>query len=120
MTSSSLFLGASRGRWILRFTLAANGFARPRWIEFPTVPRPSQTRSALPEESDCRTCPTPSSISHFSFSGVRPFFCQIEAAETAIWLTEVAPLAVAGKRILELLNRSNVDANLELDRIALS
>jgi len=26
-----------------------------------------------------------------SFSGVRPFFCQIEAVETAIWLTEVAP-----------------------------
>ena len=25
------------------------------------------------------------------FSGVRPFFCQIEAVETAIWLTEVAP-----------------------------
>ena len=25
------------------------------------------------------------------FQGVRPFFCQIEAVETAIWLTEVAP-----------------------------
>lgn len=28
---------------------------------------------------------------HYSFSNVRPFFCQIEAVETAIWLTEVAP-----------------------------
>ena len=28
---------------------------------------------------------------HHNFSGVRPFFCQVEAAETAIWLTEVAP-----------------------------
>ena len=28
---------------------------------------------------------------HHEFSGVRPFFCQIEAVETAIWLTEVAP-----------------------------
>jgi type III restriction enzyme len=56
---------------------------------------------------------------HHKFSGVRPFFCQVEAAETAIWLTEVAPLSVAGKRILELLNRSNADANPELDRIAL-
>jgi type III restriction enzyme len=27
---------------------------------------------------------------HQEFSGVRPFFCQIEAAETAIWITEVA------------------------------
>ena len=25
------------------------------------------------------------------FSEIRPFFCQVEAAETAIWLTEVAP-----------------------------
>jgi type III restriction enzyme len=28
---------------------------------------------------------------HHKFSDVRPFFCQIEAFETAIWLTEVAP-----------------------------
>jgi type III restriction enzyme len=32
------------------------------------------------------------------FSGVRPFFCQIEAIETAIWLTEVAPHSKTGKR----------------------
>jgi type III restriction enzyme len=25
------------------------------------------------------------------FAGIRPFFCQVEAVETAIWLTEVAP-----------------------------
>ncbi len=28
---------------------------------------------------------------HHAFNTVRPFFCQVEAAETAIWLTEVAP-----------------------------
>ena len=28
---------------------------------------------------------------HHEFTGVRPFFCQIEAVETVIWLTEVAP-----------------------------
>ena len=28
---------------------------------------------------------------HHEFESVRPFFCQIEAVETAIWLTEVAP-----------------------------
>ena len=28
---------------------------------------------------------------HHVFQGIRPFYCQIEAAETAIWLTEVAP-----------------------------
>ncbi|MCX6873004.1 MAG: hypothetical protein NTW21_04235 [Verrucomicrobia bacterium] len=56
---------------------------------------------------------------HHPFSGVRPFFCQIEAVETAIWLTEVAPLSVAGKRLLEHLASANKDANPELDRLAL-
>lgn len=28
---------------------------------------------------------------HHEFSGVRPFFCQVEAVKTLIWLTEVAP-----------------------------
>ena len=30
---------------------------------------------------------------HHEFAAIRPFFCQLEAAETAIWLTEVAPRA---------------------------
>ncbi|CAN5807662.1 hypothetical protein BH11VER1_BH11VER1_03430 [soil metagenome] len=53
------------------------------------------------------------------FNDKRPFFCQIEAAETAIWLTEVAPLSKSGKRILELLDSANKDANPELSRLAL-
>ena len=53
------------------------------------------------------------------FAGVRPFFCQIEAVETAIWLTEVAPNSVPGKRILEQLAAANNDANPELFRFAL-
>ena len=56
---------------------------------------------------------------HHKFSGVRPFFCQVEAAETAIWLTEVAPQSTSGKRILEHLARANQDANPELMRLAL-
>jgi type III restriction enzyme len=28
---------------------------------------------------------------HHEFAGFRPFFCQVEAVEAAIWLTEVAP-----------------------------
>jgi type III restriction enzyme len=51
--------------------------------------------------------------------GLRPFFCQVEAAETAIWLTEVAPQSVAGKKLLEHLKRANKDANPELSRLAL-
>ena len=51
--------------------------------------------------------------------GVRPFFCQVEAVETAIWLTEVAPHSKSGKRILELLDSVNQEANPELMRLAL-
>ena len=53
------------------------------------------------------------------FSGVRPFFCQVEAVETAIWLTEVAPKSKDGKRLLDHLDRANRDANPELMRLAL-
>ncbi len=57
---------------------------------------------------------------HHKFAGIRPFFCQIEAAETAIWLTEVAPKAgKAGKGFLEHLANANAAANPELMRLAL-
>lgn len=56
---------------------------------------------------------------NYEFNGVRPFFCQIEAAETAIWLTEVAPNDREGKRFLEHLANANHDANPELMRLAL-
>ena len=57
---------------------------------------------------------------HHKFSSIRPFFCQIEAVETAIWLTEVAPNGgKAGKGFLEHLANSNNDANPELTRLAL-
>lgn len=56
---------------------------------------------------------------HHDFTGVRPFFCQLEAVETAIWLTEVAPGDREGKRFLEHLANANGDANPELSRIAL-
>ena len=54
------------------------------------------------------------------FLGIKPFFCQIEAVETAIWLTEVAPIiGKAGKDILRQLETSNDEANPGLSRIAL-
>ncbi len=57
---------------------------------------------------------------HHQFSHFRPFFCQIEAVETMIWLTEVAPnLGPTGRRILDRLARVNEDANPELFRNAL-
>jgi type III restriction enzyme len=57
---------------------------------------------------------------HHSFSGIRPFFCQVEAVETLIWLTEVAPHAgKAARGFLEHLANANRDANPDLLRIAL-
>jgi type III restriction enzyme len=56
---------------------------------------------------------------HHKFSNTRPFFCQVEAAETAIWLTEVAPNTKAGKGFLEHLANANHDANPGLTRLAL-
>jgi type III restriction enzyme len=50
---------------------------------------------------------------------VRPFFCQLEAVETAIWMTEVAPLNKAGKDFIERLNNANEEANPGLPRLAL-
>ena len=56
---------------------------------------------------------------HHPFAGIRPFFCQIEAIETLIWMTEVAPTNKEGKRFLEHLAAANNDANPELMRLAL-
>ena len=59
---------------------------------------------------------------HFDFPSIRPFFCQIEAIETLIWLVEVAPTKNAGKvgkLFLEQIAAANADANPDLYRIAL-
>lgn len=54
------------------------------------------------------------------YNSIRPFFCQIEAVETAIWLTEVAPNAgKIGNQFLDYLANANNDANPEIFRIAL-
>ena len=57
---------------------------------------------------------------HHAFSRQRPFFCQIEAIETAIWLTEVAPKnkKLAGV-FLNRLADANAEANPGLSRLAL-
>ena len=57
---------------------------------------------------------------HHRFSGIRPFFCQVEAVETAIWLTEVAPrMGRVGRNFLEHLEDANNNANPDLPRLAL-
>lgn len=57
---------------------------------------------------------------HHPFSGLRPFFCQVEAVEAAIWLAEVAPQAgKTGRSFLEHLANANNDANPDIMRLAL-
>ena len=79
---------------------------------------------SLPNPNDWRVTPETARLlqhwRHHKFSGLRPFFCQVEAAETVIWLTEVAPqLGKSAKTILEHLANANNEANPELMRLAL-
>ena len=54
------------------------------------------------------------------FSNQRPFFCQVEAVETVIWLTEVAPRRSSqGQRFWTHLEAANAASNPELLRLAL-
>lgn len=54
------------------------------------------------------------------FANQTPFFCQIEAVETVIWLTEVAPKRSSqGQRFWAHLEAANAAANPELLRLAL-
>ncbi|MFZ5555698.1 MAG: BPTD_3080 family restriction endonuclease [Pseudomonadota bacterium] len=79
---------------------------------------------AIPDPANWRVTPETARLlqhwRHHPFAGIRPFFCQVEAVETAIWLTEVAPqLGRAGMRFIEHLDNANRDANPELSRLAL-
>jgi type III restriction enzyme len=79
---------------------------------------------ALPSPNDWRVTPeTARLLQHWryhAFSNTRPFFCQVEAAETAIWLTEVAPqFGKSAERFIEHLANANQDANPGLSRLAL-
>ena len=79
---------------------------------------------ALPQESQWKVTPETARLlsywRHHRFASFRPFFCQIEAVETAIWLTEVAPqLGKEGRRFLEHMRDANDQANPGLPRLAL-
>lgn len=56
---------------------------------------------------------------HHPFQGIRPFFCQIEAVEAVIWLTEVARANKQYSSIWEHVLGANEQANPELLRIAM-
>ncbi|HIJ48996.1 MAG TPA: DEAD/DEAH box helicase family protein, partial [Gammaproteobacteria bacterium] len=78
----------------------------------------------IPNPADWRVTPETQRLllhwRHHDFAAIRPFFCQVEAVETAIWLTEVAPkLGKAGKRFVDHLDKANNEANRDLMRLAL-
>ena len=79
---------------------------------------------ALPNTNDWKVTLEPARLlqhwRHHQFSSIRPFFCQVEAIETLIWLTEVAPQAgKIGEGFLEHIADANGEANPELLRLAL-
>ena len=78
----------------------------------------------IPNPSQWRVTPETARLlqhwRHHEFNTYRPFFCQVEALETLIWLTEVAPRGTkAEKAYIEHLQDANGQANPELLRIAL-
>ena len=79
---------------------------------------------SIPSPSDWGVTPeTARLLLHWrqhKFSHYRPFFCQVEAVETMIWLTEVAPrLGQTERRVLQRLENANNEANPALLRAAL-
>ena len=55
----------------------------------------------------------------YDFQGIRPFFCQIEAVETIIWLTEVARKQKTHAHFWRHIESANKVANPELLRLAM-
>lgn len=78
----------------------------------------------LPNPNDWQVTPETARLlqhwRHHPFQSLRPFFCQVEAIETVIWLTEVAPhFGKRGDKFWEHIKGANEQANPELLRLAL-
>jgi type III restriction enzyme len=83
-----------------------------------------ETWRLLPNPNDWQVTPaTARLLQHWRyhrFEDVRPFFCQVEAVETIIWLTEVAPkLGKRTEKFREHILAANERANPELVRVAM-
>lgn len=79
---------------------------------------------SFPNPADWRVTPETARLlehwRHYDFSDIRPFFCQVEAVETVIWLTEVAPkLGREERQILDRMDAASQQANPGLARLAL-
>ncbi|MDV7145643.1 DEAD/DEAH box helicase family protein [Tropicimonas sp. TH_r6] len=91
------------------------------------IRREVQVWRALPNPAQWRVTPTTQrllqhwrAIQADPTQRIRPFFCQLEAVETAIWLAEVAPKDKRrGGRYRARLLAANAEANPDLFRIAM-
>ncbi len=76
----------------------------------------------VPNPADWGVTPTTQRLldhwRHHQGVGPPPFFCQIEAVETIIWLTEVAPRRAASRVLLDQIAGANDEANPGLFRLA--
>jgi type III restriction enzyme len=78
----------------------------------------------IPDSTQWKVTPETARLLHhwrnYPFAGIRPFFCQVEAVETLIWLTEVAPqMGKTGQMFLDHLEAVNKDSGSDLMRLAL-
>ena len=77
----------------------------------------------LPGQADWGVSPATARLlrhwRHHDFQGIRPFFCQIEAVETIIWLTEVARNQATQRRFWDHIQGANEQANPGLIRLAM-
>ena len=78
---------------------------------------------AIPNPKDWGVEPATQTLLQYwrfhEFASIRPFFCQVEAVETIIWLTEVAPSKASTKKLLDQIDLANAGANPELFRLAM-
>jgi len=78
---------------------------------------------SLPSPRDWNVTPATARLLQYwrthDFEGIRPFFCQVEAVETLIWLTEVARKDPRHKRFWAHIESANAGANPDLMRLAM-
>ena len=81
------------------------------------------TWRAIPNPKDWGVTPSTARLLQYwrthAFEGPKPFFCQVEAVETAIWLAEVARSSPRYAHIRAHIREANKQANPDLSRIAL-
>lgn len=81
------------------------------------------TWRSLPSDRDWGVTPATARLLHHwrrtEVEGLRPFFCQVEAVETVIWLTEVARRQDRYKHLWKHIEGANQHANPDLMRMAM-